>query len=124
MDLVLEPGALANQACAPSNQATEHLGCFVRLPDARQIVGCQQLSQNAGIDLVSPNLCVGDGARPNGIRDNYPSGVRTQQLGDGERVDGRFQCDLVVWTEPFGESTQRLRSSADASHTLHPSTRN
>ena len=38
------------------------------------------------------------------------------------RSSRRFQCDLVVWAEPLGESAQRFRSSADASHTVYPST--
>jgi len=124
MDLVRKPGALPNEACTPSNQATQHLGCFIWLPDARQVVGCQQLRQDAGIDFIGFDLGVSDGARPIRVRDDDPSGVLAQQPGNGERVDGRFQGDLVVWAEPLGESTQRLRSSADASHTLYPSTRN
>ena len=123
MHLVLQPGALTDEACTPTNQATEHLSCFIGLPHARQVVGCQQLRQDAGIDFVGFDLRVGNGARPNGVRDDYPSGVLAQQLGNGERVDGRFQCDLVVWAEPLGKSTQRLRSRADASHSAYPSTR-
>ena len=124
MDLVLEPGALSHEACTASNQATEHLGCFIRLPDARQVVGCQQLRQNARIHFVGFDLRVGNGARPNGVRDDYPSGVLAQQRGNRERVDGRFQRDLVVWAEPLGKSTQRLRSSGYAAHTVYPFTRN
>ena len=98
--------ALDHQATMLRHPATKRPGGIVRDPDGRNVVRSQQVSQNAGIDLVGFHLGAGNGSGLFWIGNDDPASVLPQQVGDRPRVEARFQDDLVIRTQAGGKLSQ------------------
>jgi hypothetical protein len=60
MNFVFDPRAMADDLVAPRNEPPQPLGLGVGQPDLRQKIGGPQRRQDAGIDLIGLDVCMGD----------------------------------------------------------------
>jgi hypothetical protein len=114
-----EPGPLTHDVGPPSDHAPNDGGGLVRLPDSRQVIGRQQLGQDAGVDPVCLDLGVRDGAGPHWVGDDDATGVLLEEPGHGEGVDGGLQGELIVWAQTLCKRPQLRGRGSNSSQLPH-----
>jgi hypothetical protein len=119
MDLILQPCAVAHELRASGDLASQFLGPLVRHPHLGQEPRGVQLGQYPGIDLVCLDLRIGNGARPEWIRDDHPPRVAGQDPHDRVGVPRCLKDHIVRGAEAIGEDLQSLPRQINPPSGLH-----
>ena len=109
----LDADKLCEHARSLSRLASAAVGIFVGDPDLRHEASRMQLRQSRGIDLVGLHAGVGNGAHQPWIGDDDALHVRAHEALHGGAVARHLDHHLVLETERFGKSDERLVGELD-----------
>ena len=99
MDAVLEPCAVAGEACAFGGLQAKVAGVIVWDPDRWQVIEPEQMGQDLGVDLVGFDLCLGDGAGLQRVANSDGVDEGAEDSDHGPRVKSGLHGDLVKGRE-------------------------
>ena len=115
MDLVLGPGAVANERPAARQAPAQRAGPLIADPDLGQQVRREQPRQRRRVEAVGLDARVADRPHLLGVGDDDPGDVRLEDASDRKRRAGRLEDDLVIGGQAPGEELERRRRSLDPS---------